>query len=69
MNALSKFFEIQWVRPRTACEIGGFGLTTCYRLIGEGRLVTKKIDGMRLISVASIAGLGAHPEPSISAAA
>jgi hypothetical protein len=47
-----------WVRPRRACEIGGFGLTKAYSLINDGRLVTKKIDGMRLVSVASIKALG-----------
>lgn len=47
-----------WVRPKQACEIAGIGLTKTYQLINDGRLVTKKVDGMRLVSVASIKALG-----------
>jgi hypothetical protein len=51
-----------WVRPRKATQIGGFGLTKCYELINSGALETIKIDGMRLVSVASIEKLGQHDE-------
>jgi hypothetical protein len=47
-----------WVRPKRASEIAGIGLTKIYELINDGRLVTKKVDGMRLVSVASIQNLG-----------
>lgn len=43
-----------YVRPKTACEIGGWGLTTCYRLMNKGTIRSIKINGMRLIEVASI---------------
>jgi hypothetical protein len=47
-----------WVRPKRAAELGGFGLTRCYELINNGILETVKVDGMRLVSVASIERLG-----------
>ena len=51
-----------WVRPKRAAHIGGFGLTRCYELINDGQLTTRKIGGMRLVSVASIKALGAADE-------
>jgi hypothetical protein len=48
-----------WVRPKRAAAIGGFGLTRCYELIKDGQLRTRKVGGMRLVSVASIKALGA----------
>ena len=47
-----------WVRPKAAAKLGGFGLTRCYELINEGQLKTRKVGGMRLVSVASIEALG-----------
>ena len=47
-----------WVRPKAAAKLGGFGLTRCYELINDGQLATRKVGGMRLISVASIEALG-----------
>lgn len=47
-----------WVRPKKAAQIGGFGLTKCFELIASGQLVSRKIDGMRLVSVQSIEELG-----------
>jgi hypothetical protein len=47
-----------WVRPKKACQIGGFGLTKCYEMINHGLLSAIKVDGMRLVSVASIERLG-----------
>jgi hypothetical protein len=51
-----------WVRPKRAAHIGGFGLTRCYELINGGQLKTRKIGGMRLVSVASIKALGTDEE-------
>jgi len=51
-----------WVRPKKAASIGGFGLTRCYELINDGQLKTRKVGGMRLVSVASIKALGADQE-------
>ena len=38
------------------------GVTKLYELIGDGRLVTRRVDGMRLVSVASIEKLGGQPD-------
>jgi len=43
-----------WVRPKTACELGGWGLTQCYKLMNQGILRSIKVNGMRLIETASI---------------
>lgn len=58
MQVSTEFVKIQWVRPRRAAALLGCGLTKTYEFITDGRLVTKKVDGMRLISVASIERLG-----------
>ena len=47
-----------WVRPKAAAKLGGFGLTRCYELINGGQLKTRKVGGMRLVSVASIEDIG-----------
>jgi hypothetical protein len=47
-----------WVRPKEAVRIGGFGMTRCYELINSGQLETRKVGGLRLVSVASIKALG-----------
>ena len=47
-----------WVRPKKATQIGGFGLTKCYEMISKGMLISRKVDGLRLISVESIERLG-----------
>lgn len=51
-----------WVRPKKAAHIGWFGLTRCYELINAGQLLTRKVGGMRLVSVASIKALGTDEE-------
>ena len=48
MEVASEFVKIQWVRPRRAAALLGCGLTKTYEFIADGRLVTKKVDGMRL---------------------
>jgi hypothetical protein len=62
MEVASEFVKIQWVRPRRAAALLGCGLTKTYEFIADGRLVTKKVDGMRLISVMSIECLGDRPD-------
>lgn len=62
MEVASEFVRIQWVRPRRAAALLGCGLTKTYEFIADGRLVTKKVDGMRLISVISIERLGERPD-------
>jgi hypothetical protein len=47
-----------WVRPKEAARLGGFGLTRCYELLASGALASRRVGGMRLISVASIKALG-----------
>jgi len=58
----TKQVEPIWVRPKMAARIGGFGLTRCYELINDSQLTTRKVGGMRLVSVASIKALGTHEE-------
>jgi hypothetical protein len=53
-----------WVRPATACEIGGFGLTSCYEMMNSGVLKSVRVDGKRLVSVASIEQLGESLKPA-----
>lgn len=57
----------QWVRPVVACALLGIGTTTLYNWFKEGRLVTRKVGGVRLISAASIACIG-QPDQSKAAA-
>ena len=47
-----------WVRPKLGCQMAGCGLTKFYEFINDGRVKTKKVDGMRLCEVASIERLG-----------
>ena len=47
-----------WVRPKKACELGGFGMTKCYELIANNTLESRTVGRMRLISVSSIERLG-----------
>jgi hypothetical protein len=37
-----------------ACEIGGFGMTTCWELITSGKLASVKIGRRRLVLYASL---------------
>ena len=50
--------EPLWVRPKRAIQIIDCGLTKFYELVADGRVETKKLDGMRLVSVASLKKLG-----------
>jgi hypothetical protein len=46
------------VRPREAARLAGIGLTKTFELIAAGQLESRKVDGMRLVRVSSIAALG-----------
>jgi len=46
--------ERVWVRPKIAREMLGCGPTTLYELIKRNRIVSRRVGGMRLISIASI---------------
>jgi hypothetical protein len=48
----------RWVRPHRASEMYDIGLTKLFQLIKDGRVESRKIDGMRLISVVSLETLG-----------
>jgi hypothetical protein len=50
--------EPLWVRPRRAIQMIDCGMTKFYELMANGRVETKKVDGMRLVSVASLKKLG-----------
>ena len=67
MEVSTEFVNIQWVRPRRAAALLGCGLTKTYEFITDGRLVTKKVDGMRLISVASIERIGERSDTPAAA--
>jgi hypothetical protein len=41
----------------------GIGMTKCYDLLNSGKLKSIKVDGLRLISIASIETIGQPPEP------
>ena len=61
-NVTSDASRHVWVRPRRAARMLDMGVTKLYELIGDGRLVTRRVDGMRLVSVASIEKLGGQPD-------
>ena len=46
-----------WVRPKAAARMAGIGLTLLYRWVAAGRVVTKRIGGVRLVYVPSIHAL------------
>lgn len=60
-------FKPIWARPRRASKMLDVGLTKTYELINNGTLETVKLDGMRLVSVASIERL--REQSHIAAAA
>ena len=47
-----------WVRPKPGAKMAGIGLTKFYDLMNRGIIDSRKVDGMRLASVASIKALG-----------
>lgn len=51
-----------WVRPKEATRLSGLGLTTIYALMARGVLISRKVGGARLISIASLERLGAGDE-------
>lgn len=46
--------DARWYRPNAARELLGCGKTKFFEILKSGRLVTKRIDGMRLIWGSSI---------------
>jgi hypothetical protein len=54
--------EAKWIPPKRAKQQYGLGLTSIYALLGDDRLVSVKIGGRRLISVASLEALFANPD-------
>ncbi len=49
--------DIETLRVKTFMERYGFGKTKTYEMINSGRLETVKVDGTRLIKVASVRAL------------
>jgi hypothetical protein len=45
----------KWGRPKEALAVFPGGLTKLYELIASGRVVSKKVDGMRLVDLESAA--------------
>jgi hypothetical protein len=56
-----------WVSPEDACAIGGFSMTTCYELMNDGTLISKKLGSRRLIYVTSIHNAGEYATPKATA--
>jgi hypothetical protein len=53
-----------WARPKAAAQIAGIGTTLLYRWIAAGRVVSKKIGGVRLVYIPSIHSIAADPTPT-----
>jgi excisionase family DNA binding protein len=60
-RALQKFrsySEAVWVRPKEGARMLGCGLTKFYELLNSGKIESIRVDGMRLVRVASIKAPG-----------
>jgi hypothetical protein len=53
-----------WARPKAAAQIAAIGVTLLYRWIAAGRVVSKKIGGVRLVYIPSIHNIAADPIPT-----
>jgi hypothetical protein len=53
-----------WVRPKVGAQIAGVGLTLFYRWLSTGRVVSKRVGGVRLVYVPSIHAIAADPVPT-----
>lgn len=51
-----------WVRPRVGAQIAGVGLTLFYRWLNSKKVLSKRVGGVRLVSVASIHAIKADGE-------
>jgi hypothetical protein len=67
MKNASEDFVPFWVRPRQAAKMSGIGITKIYELLNAGRIESRRLDGARLISVASLLALGEAQEPHFPA--
>jgi hypothetical protein len=56
--------QTRWGRPKQALEILPCGLTKLYQLMNSGRIISKKVDGMRLIDLDSCERLGENLAPN-----
>lgn len=54
--------------PKEACQATGFGLTFLYDQMKSGRLRSKKVDGKRVIDVASLLRLAGAESSTAEAA-
>jgi hypothetical protein len=50
-----KDLQPEWVRPRDALKVFPGGLTKLYQMMNEGRVESRKVDGMRLVNLESAA--------------
>ena len=50
--------EPVWVRPRRGAQMAGIGLTKFYEWLNAKKIESVKIDGIRLVRVASIKSIG-----------
>ena len=47
-----------WVRRKRACTIIDIGMTKLYELMKDGHIVSKRVDGIRLINLAWLWQIG-----------
>jgi hypothetical protein len=47
--------ELKWVRPRDALRVFPGGQTKLYEMMKNGRVESRKVDGMRLVNLESAA--------------
>lgn len=57
MSETIPFYERISCTIPAACQATGLGRTKLYELMGSGRVVSAKVDGRTLISVASLRNL------------
>jgi hypothetical protein len=55
-NARPRDLEVapRWARPREALKVLPIGMTKLYELMNDGRIRSKKVDGMRLVDLNSL---------------
>ena len=56
--------QIIWVRPREGARIAGVGLTCFYGWIRAELVRSKRVNGVRLVSVESIRDIAGDPVPT-----
>ena len=56
-----------WGRPKEAAEHYDVGLTTIYTWLNDGRFVTRKLSGVRLVLIGLVRGIDTDEHPPAGA--